>query len=364
LETWQAGGSISLERNPFYFRASEGLPRVDAVTFRFISDTDKLADALLAGTCNVVTHEASAALAIDELAASTAVKALTTEDNTWELLAFNISPAAGYQRPDFFEDVRVRRGIAQCIDREALLKEALAEDGRVLHSYLPPGHPAYGGNAGPGGALADWPYDPEAGKRLLAEAGWYDEDGDGLREAHDVPGIADGTAYQVTYKTTNDPLRLRTARFIEKQLEACGIGVSLEAQPADDLFAPGPEGALFGRRFDLAQFSWQITGEPLCEVFLSNQMPGNGNWSKPNVGGFIDNAYDEACREAMETLPGSPDYAANHAVPQRIFSEQLPAVPLFQDRKTTLAGAAVTGMAPNPSQWSELWRLELVDIER
>ena len=364
VEAWRAGDSISLERNPFYFRASEGLPRVDEITFRFISDAEKLRDAFLGGRCDVVTHEATAALDGDEVAASAAVEALTTEESSWELLAFGISPTASYQRPDFFEDVRVRRGIARCIDREALVEEAFTEGGRVLHSYLPPEHAVYGPSVEPDEPLARWPYDPEAGKLLLAEAGWYDEDGDGLREAHGVPGVADGTAYQVTYKTTDDPLRLRTARLLETQLEACGIGVSLEPQSAGDLFAPGPEGDLFGRRFDLAQFSWQVTAEPLCEVFLSSQLPDDGNWGRPNVGGFIDSVYDDACRRAVETLPGSPDYAANQAVPQRIFSEQLPVVPLFQHRKTTLARSDVTGLAPDESQWSELWNVEQIDVER
>ncbi len=364
VEAWRAGDSITLERNPFYFRASEGLPRVDEITFHFIKDVEKLADALLTGGCDIVTHEVSTAMDSVEVDVSAAVRVLTTDDSAWEFLAFGISPVVDYQRPDFFEDVRMRRGIAQCIDREALVKEAFTEGGRVLHSYLPPEHPAYGPGVASDEPLARWPYDPEAGRLLLAEAGWYDEDGDGLREAHGVPGVVDGTAYQVTYRTTEDPLRLRTARLIQKQLEACGIGVSLQSQPAGDLFAPGPEGDLFGRRFDLAQFSWRITMEPLCELFLSSQIPDDGGWGKPNVGGFIDSAYDQACRRALGTLPGSPDYASNHAVPQRIFSEQLPVVPLFQHQKTTLARPGVIGLAPNPSQWSELWNLEQIDIEQ
>ncbi len=364
LREWVAGDSITLERNPFYFRAAEGLPHVDEVTFRFVADTETLTQQLLLGTCDLVTHEAISSLDLDATDASSAVKAVTTHDGSWELLAFGISPAGDYQRPDFFEDVRVRQAIAQCIDRKAVANEAFATGEPTLHSYLPPEHPVYGPTVQPFEGLTVWPYDPEAGKLLLAQAGWYDEDGDGIREAHGVPEIADGTPHRFSYKTTDDPLRLRTATLLQAQLEACGIEVTLQTQPADALFAPGPEGEIFGRRFDLAQFSWQATADPLCDAFLSSQIPGPGDWGKPNVAGFIDGAYDDACRQALEVLPGSKEYATRQAVPQRIFSERLPVLPLFQRQKTTLAGVAVTGLAPNPSQWSELWNIEQIDVQR
>jgi peptide/nickel transport system substrate-binding protein len=364
LREWVAGDSITLERNPFYFRAPEGLPRVDEVTFRFAADRETLTQQLLLGTCDVVTHEAISNLDMDAINASSAVRPVTTHDGSWELLAFGISPAGDYQRPDFFEDVRVRQAIAQCIDRETVAEEAFARGEPALHSYLPPEHPVYGPTVQPSEELTVWPHDPEAGKLLLAQAGWYDEDGDGIREAHGVPEIADGTPYRVSYKTTDDPLRLRTATPLQSQLEACGIEVTLQTQPADVLFAPGPEGDIFGRRFDLAQFSWQATADPLCDAFLSSQIPGTGDWGKPNLAGFIDGAYDDACREALEVLPGSEEYAIRQAMPQRIFSEQLPVLPLFQRQKTTLARAAVTSLAPNPSQWSELWNIEQIDVRR
>lgn len=364
IRQWVSGDSIALERNPFYFRASESLPRLDEVVFRFVPDGDDLARDLLEGRCDVVTHEATRNQDLDPLRASPAAKVISIEDSSWELVAFGISPVASYDRADFFEDARVRQAIAQCTDRQALAKEAYGVGGRVLHSYLPPDHPIYGPTVRPSEELTAWPYDPEAGQLLLAESGWYDETGDAVREAHGVPGIADGTPFQVTYKTTDEPLRLRTATLLMAQLKTCGIEVNLEIQPAETLFAPGPEGDLFGRRFDLAQFSWRITAEPLCDTFLSTQIPGEGDWRRPNVGGFIDSAYDDACRNALEAPPSGPAYADHHAEAQRIFSERLPVLPLFQRQRTTLARAAVKGLAPNPSQRSELWNLEQIDVER
>ena len=284
--------------------------------------------------------------------------ALSTHDARWELVGFGISPNANYGRPDFFEDVRVRQAVALCIDRQAVVDQVLGPSGRVLHSYLPPEHPLYAG-----GALATWGYASAAAQTLLATAGWYDEDGDSVREAHSIPGIPDGTPFQVTYHITDDPMRIQTAQLVQTHLAGCGIQVSVETLPPSALFAPGPEGVLFGRRFDLAQFSWRATHAPLCDMFMSDQMPVTGRWYSPNVMGFLDDEYDAACLAASSARPDSETYAAAHAEPQRIFSERLPALPLFQRLKTTLARTTVIGLSPDPTQSSELWNIEQLDLK-
>ena len=359
IGAWVAGDSMILERNPLYFRSAEGLPRVDELTFRFIADAEELGRHLRAGTCDVVTHEAAAELDVEALRRAPGVRAVMSADDAWELLAFGISSSEEYERPDFFEDVRVRQGLAQCVDRQWVADAALGGEGQVSNSLVPTGHPAHTGEG-----VRAWPYDPGAGGALLAQAGWYDEDGDGVREAHAVPEIAEGTPFRLTLLTTEGAVRQATATLVAQDLGACGIKVTVEVMKKEMLFAPGPEGVLFGRRFDLAQFAWPVRVEPLCDLFVSSQFPGSGDWGKPNVVGFIDDSYDQACREALDTLPGSADYAAKQAEPQRIFAERLPALPLFVRQRTTLARERVVGLAPNPSEMSELWNLERIDLER
>ncbi len=363
IHEWVTGDHITVARNPLYFRAPEGLPRVDVVTFRFIPDPATLAGELLAGRCDVVTHDAADAVRATLPPPSSpptggkegGITALSTHAARWELLAFGVSP--GYDRPDFFEDVRVRQAIALCIDRQAVVDQVLGPSGRVLHGPLPPEHPLHAGDT-----LTTWGYASAAGQTLLATAGWYDEDGDAVREAHAIPGIADGTPFQVAYRTTGDPLRIQTAQLIQTYLAQCGVQVSVETLPPETLFAPGPEGILFGRQFDLAQFSWHATPDPLCDLFLSSQIPDANRWDRPNVAGFLDYEYDTACLSALEAFPGSADYTAAHADAQRIFSERLPVLPLFQRLKVTLAREPVIGLSPDSTQASELWNIEQLDL--
>ncbi|MBN1812053.1 MAG: hypothetical protein JXA14_09485 [Anaerolineae bacterium] len=357
IHEWVPGDHITVVRNPAYFRAQGGLPRLDEVVYRFIPDPIVLAQELVAGRCDMVTHDVGGAVqaALPEFPPD--IQKLSVYSARWELLAFGITPNRDYDRPDFFEDVRVRRGIALCIDRQALAEQVVGTSGRVLDSYVPPEHPLYAG-----AGVAAWAHDPAAGQALLAGAGWYDEDSDGVREAHGIAGIVDGTPFQVTYQTTDDPLRMQVAQSVQAHLAGCGVRIAVEIVAPDVFFAPGPEGPLFGRRFDLAQFSWRATSDPVCDLFLSSQMPDTDRWDRPNVAGFLDDGYDTACLSALEALPGGGEYTAGQAEAQRIFSERLPALPLFQYPKITFARTSVIGLAPNPTQVSELWNVEQLDL--
>jgi peptide/nickel transport system substrate-binding protein len=151
-------------------------------------------------------------------------------------------------------------------------------------------------------------------------------------------------------------------QLVQMDLAACGIQIVVETMPPETFFAPGPEGTLFGRWFDLAQFSWRATPDPPCDLFLSSQMPDAGRWDRPNVAGFLDDEYDTACRLALDTFPDGENYAAAHTEAQRVFSERLPMLPLFQHPRIILARTSVIGLSPDPTQASELWNIEQLDV--
>ncbi len=362
IREWVQGDHILLERNPHYFRADEGLPRVERVVFRFAQDPNELLAMVLAGECDLALREGEWGSLMPFLMAAREqglLELVATPDSTWENLLFGINPASTYRRPDFFEDVRVRQAIAQCVDRQAMVDEVTFGLGRVADVYIPPDHPLYAGDR-----LARWPYDPEAGQALLAEAGWVDEDGDGIVEAHRVEGVRMGTPFQVSLLVTQgDPQQEALARIIRSNLADCGIRVELNPVPAWDLFADGPTGPLFGRQFDLALFAWYNDVEPPCALYLTEQIPDEGNWGLPNASGFSSEEYDGACRAALAALPGTFEYEQFHAEAQQRFTEQLPAVPLLWRARLVLTRPGVEGFTLDPSEESELWGIEEIGLE-
>ena len=54
INEWIAGESITLLKNPLYYRADEGLPKMESIVFRFIPDPDIAITALLNGECDLL----------------------------------------------------------------------------------------------------------------------------------------------------------------------------------------------------------------------------------------------------------------------------------------------------------------------
>ncbi len=363
ITEWVQGDHITLERNPLYFRAGEGLPKVDYLTFRFAPNAEGVAAMLLAGECDLgILGDGGESLLpfLKEAEGQGLLRLVVSTSNQWEHLEFGINPVATYRRSDFFEDVRVRQAFAHCIDRQAIVDEVTLGTGKLADVYIPPDHPLYAQDR-----LTRWTYDPQIGRALMAEAGWADQNGDGVLEAYNVTGIRAGTPFSVTLLTIRGDTQQETiARLIRANLADCGIQVVVNSVPARDFFADGPIGPIFGRQFDLAVFTWYNETEPPCYLYMTGEIPDQGNWGRPNASGFSNPEYDAACQAALAALPRTFEYRNFHTEAQRIFTEQLPALPLFWRPRFAVIRPDVEGLILDPFEESELWGIEEIGLRR
>jgi peptide/nickel transport system substrate-binding protein len=339
IDEWVMGDHIALHANPLYFRASEGLPYFDNLVYRFVANNDEALSAVLAGECDLVEQAAGIETPTDELLQ------LKNEGNislvfqsafAWDLMEFDITPL-NVNHPAFFASQEVRQAVAMCIDRQTLVDRLSAGPMEVAYLYIPPEHPLYNSEA------IHTTFDPQAASDLLAAVGWLDVDNDPStpRIAQGVEDIADGTAFTVKYLTSDDAEHQTAAQMIQSDLSQCGIQVSIDALPAQQLLASGPDGLVFGRQFDLAQYAWMTAIEPPCSLFLSNEIPGPypdypKGWGGVNASGFSNSQYDQSCLDAMYSLPDMPQHAQKHAESQAIFAEDLPALPLYWHYRVTV----------------------------
>jgi peptide/nickel transport system substrate-binding protein len=369
VEEWKAGQSIRLRKNPNYFRAAEGLPKFDVLNFRFFSEQgDANLEAVLQGRCDVVDQTA---LLDDQLrtlinyANDKKISLLLGQGPEWEHLDFGIRPAsyddgftAGKDRPDFFGDVRVRKAFTYCIDRDALVKKYFFSRTTVPGGYLPPGHPLYQP------VLAALPYDPAAGAKLLDEAGWKDADNnpETPRLSQGLPGAAQGAPFTIVYTVTENTQRRNIAIDIQKNLIQCGISLTIRQLPLGEMFGPGPDGPVFGRSFDLAQFAWDAGSQPQCVLYESSQVPtAKNNWIGANVTGLAGSSLDAACQKARQARPGTAGFASAAQEAERQFAAELPVIPLYYRLKIAVGRPDLCGLALDPSARSLLAALESLD---
>jgi peptide/nickel transport system substrate-binding protein len=384
ITSWIQGEHISLRANPLYFRAQEAELKFDELLFRFIGQQgNNQLDLITSGGCDLLDQGISQVLmnsGIEELIQLQDEERLMAHfvaGPIWEHADFGIQPLSyddGYQpgidRPDYFRDVRVRQAFSMCMDRQKIIDELLFGQSLVPVSFIPEGHPLFYPD------VIRYEYDPSAGSQLLQGAGWVDHDSDPQtpRQALGIQGIVDGTPLVVSYRTSNAEQRQAASQILADSLVECGIQIELLSGPGSEVYAPGPDGPVFGRLFDLAQFAWSAGNQTTCNLWTSEQIPGDPNledengtalfpygWGGVNATGFRDNEYDLACEQALGTVSGQPGYLEIHQSVQTIFSEQLPVIPLYQHLKLAVSRSDMCGFSLDPSAISEFWNIENFD---
>ena len=332
FEEWISGDHITLHRNENYFRSAEGLPRFEYLVFRFVDGGSAAVDALLVGECDYIDQTAltlNDAPRLLEAQSGGQIGLNVENDTSWEQAVFGLNTFSE-ARANLFASREVRQAIAMCIDRQGMVDGLLSGLAAASDGYLPAEHILFPTE------LPTYPYDPQAALELLASVGWVDSDqnADTPLTALGRTDIADGSPFAFDYWVPEDPPRQAAANWVQASLSECGIHVNIKTQPWEQFLSPGPDGAVFGRRFDMAQFAWSIGQIAPCFLFTSDEIPGPlpdfaKGWGGGNIAGYSNPEFDLACRTAQTTLPDTPEYLQAQQRAQMVFAQDLPAVPLY-----------------------------------
>lgn len=222
-----------LERNPYWFGVDargHRLPYLDELVFRIVPDQNTAALQFLAGDLDGLDNVKPE----DYKSYTDKAKQLdfTLHDVgpslTTNFFWFNLNtvkarrPVKGKRLGEtyldkvkyaWFSDRGFRRALSMAIDREGLIRGPFYGDGVKNWSTMTPGNKVW---YAPDATGAD--YDPEGAKRLLANLGFRDRDGDGILED------PQGHTVSFTMKTNGDNgLRMAMANFIRDDLAKVGI---------------------------------------------------------------------------------------------------------------------------------------------
>ncbi|HVM30209.1 MAG TPA: peptide ABC transporter substrate-binding protein [Candidatus Limnocylindrales bacterium] len=209
-----------------------------------------------------------------------------------------------------FDDGRVRLAFAQAVDWERL---AMLDDREPAMSMVPPGIP--------GGGDEDFkpPYDPDAARQLLADAGY--PDGEGFPE---VPLVTHGYGLEVAVATQ-----------LEREL---GISVPIEFREFGDY--------LELRRTDDRAHFWNVAWSadyPHAHDFLGLLLETG---SASNEGQWSNAEYDALIAEAAATE--DPDEQLRiYARAQAILRSEAPVVPVEYSSGWALSRNGLLGADPS-----------------
>ena len=197
INEWREDGSLVLDKNPYYYRQTAGLPLIGRLVIYFGNGENFLSGGS-SGNCDVITNSV---LGLDKFpllniaVQQDSWEILSQPGNVFEQIAVGINPTFDYaeRRPDWFEDARVRQAIAMCTDRQRMVDELTGGYASLLNAYVPDSHPMYPDD------VLEWPYDLNKANSLLDEAGYKDVTGDGRRQ-----DIATGIPMTITLGTNSE----------------------------------------------------------------------------------------------------------------------------------------------------------------
>jgi peptide/nickel transport system substrate-binding protein len=202
----------------------------------------------------------------------------------YSFIVWNQGKNAGRQTP--FADKRVRQAMTLCLDRARMIRDIWEGVGELSQGPVNPESPVFARDITP------WPFDPERGKALLAEAGWTDRNGDGILENEK----GDKFTFEYTYATGGE-ISERIARFTKDSYGKAGIVMT--TRPVD--WSRYQE-LLKLRDFDAITMGWGANApesDPK-QIFHSESIKNQGDnfaqFNSPRADALID-----AGRREMDT---------------------------------------------------------------
>ena len=154
LVGYQKDAVIRYKANLDYFR---GKAAIDNLVFAITPDASVRFAKLKAGECHVMPYPNPAD--VEAMQRDPNIRVLDQEGLNVGYLAFNT------QKPPF-TDRRVRQALNYAVNKQAIIDAVFQSAGRIAKNPIPPTMWSYNDN------VAEYPYDPEKAKQLLAEAGY------------------------------------------------------------------------------------------------------------------------------------------------------------------------------------------------
>ncbi|MFQ5893597.1 MAG: ABC transporter substrate-binding protein, partial [Nitrospinota bacterium] len=255
----------------------EGRPRLDRIAFRIIPEVALKELEFMTGEVdqdNPQPHQFARYVADERF------RVFRRLGNGYTYIGWNL-------KNPLFADRKVRRALTHAINREEIIEYILHGLGVIATGPFPP-QMWYANND-----LQPLPYDPVLSRRLLADAGWRDSDGDGILDK-------DGQSFRFRLITNHgNVVRQNVAVLVQRQLREVGIDVEILLYEWSVFIAR----KINPRDFEACVLGWSLGLDPdIYEIWHSSQVEKGFNfvgYANPAVDRLIEEGrteFDQARR--------------------------------------------------------------------
>lgn len=363
MTEWVPGDHITLVKNENYREAPEK-PYLDRLVIRITPSREVGMALIQTGEVDFVWDLIEAV--VPDLEGKPGVAVHITAGIGTERLVLNMADPTIDATDDpvnnphpILGDVRVRQAIETAINKDEINDVLLFGAASVGTGEL---------NIGWGGAgceLTTSTFDPEAAMALLDEAGFTDEDGDGIRECNGCENAAAGTPMRLKIQTTTgNQLREQAEQLIIEYLADVGIDMFIENVPSAELFGSWASGAFRKHgTYDVLMYTTSPGIDPhsfMLDFFHSDKMPLEVNdGSGTNYMRYL-NADNDAALEAAGSTPDIPTRQQLYCQVMQQVQQDVPMIYLYNRAEIHATSDKLTGYQINTwdnQTWdSENWQ--------
>ncbi|MEQ1565350.1 MAG: ABC transporter substrate-binding protein [Myxococcota bacterium] len=304
IAKWEPNQQLVLEPNPNFTGPEEHRPHLKRVIFQVIPDPGTRLLELEAGKIDMM----------ENLLVSDADRLRESHPNLrmvrrgWrsqDSIIWNLSNP-------LFADVKVRKALAMATDVDAMI-------GHVLTSAVT--HEAYArrsiGTVTPAlcgvhnDDVVPIPFQLEAARALLAEAGWRDTDNDGWLDK-------DGKPFSFTLTTnTGNKRRGDTSLAFQDQMKKVGVEVKLQPVETNTMFERGRK-----RDFEALLSGWSAGLFVDPGVIWKCDDPANNKRAELNFGGYCNEEVDDLIDQGLTTANAREAAPIWKSVQAKIYEDQ------------------------------------------
>ena len=202
--------SYDLEANENYYGEK---PFIEKISFSFYFDEDSMLDAY--NNKQVFGMSYLSPARIEDIKSRRSSRIHSINIPRYFAVFFN------QQKSKVLANREVRKALSLAADRQAIIREVLAGEGKELFSPIPPGAVGFTDD------VKKFSYDIEKANKTLDDDGWKKGD-DGIRKK-------DNQVLEINLTTTDWPDLTQTADILKAQWEAVGAKVNIESLPAADV---------------------------------------------------------------------------------------------------------------------------------